>query len=169
MHDIGKVGIRDSVLLKAGRLDDAERQHMNEHARIGAAILGGSTCDLLQLAATIAISHHERWDGGGYPNRLVGEAIPLVGRIAAVADVFDALTSERPYKKAWSFEKAFDYLQAQAGSQFDPDCVKAFVRMRDEIERVGLRYADARIEANEIELPLAGSVEDAGSVAPRYL
>lgn len=98
MHDIGKVGIRDDVLLKQGSLTPAERAHVDTHTSIGAAILEGSSCDLLQLAATIAVSHHEHWDGTGYPKGLAGEDIPLVGRIAAVADVFDALTSTRAYK-----------------------------------------------------------------------
>lgn len=125
MHDIGKVGIRDAVLLKPGKLDADERAHMNEHTGIGGAILGNSKSRLMRLASEIAESHHERWDGRGYPRGLVGDAIPLVGRIAAVADVFDALTTERPYKAAWSVDRAFDYLQEKAGSEFDPVCVMA--------------------------------------------
>ncbi len=130
MHDIGKVGIRDSVLLKPGQLDPEERAHMNEHAAIGGAILGQSKSRLMRLASQIANAHHERWDGSGYPRGLVAEAIPLVGRIAAVADVFDALTTERPYKAAWSVDQAFDYLQDKAGSEFDPSCVKALCEAR---------------------------------------
>lgn len=133
MHDIGKVGIRDEVLLKRGPLADAERLHMNDHCAIGAAILAESKCNLLRLAAEIAGSHHERWNGMGYPLGLSGESIPLPGRIAAIADVFDALTTERPYKKAWSIGQAFDYLREQAGQQFDPACVSAFLASRDEV------------------------------------
>ena len=136
MHDIGKVGVRDNVLLKRGMLTEEERQHMNGHTVIGAAILADSPCSLLKLAADIARTHHERWDGAGYPAGLRGEQIPLAGRIAAVADVFDALTSTRPYKPAWSVEKAFAHLREQAGQQFDPACVDAFVRGRQEIEQV---------------------------------
>ncbi len=142
MHDIGKVGIRDAVLLKNDGLDDDERQHMNEHAAIGAAILDGSDCGLLRLASEIAVSHHERWDGKGYPSGLSGTGIPLVGRIAAVADVFDALTSERPYKDAWTTDRAFAYLREQAGIQFDPGCVAAFERIRPKIEEIRLRHRD---------------------------
>jgi putative two-component system response regulator len=107
---------------------------MNEHTAIGGTILGNSSCDLMQLASDIARTHHERWDGKGYPKGLAGEEIPLVGRIAAVADVFDALTTVRPYKEAWSFDRAFAYLREQAGSQFDPGCVAAFLSVREELE-----------------------------------
>jgi len=126
MHDIGKVGIRDAVLLKPGKLEPEERAHMNEHTAIGAAILADSRSRLMKLAAEIAEAHHERWDGTGYPRGLAGEAIPLVGRIAAVADVFDALTTERPYKAAWPVERALEYLSEKSGSEFDPACVNAF-------------------------------------------
>lgn len=126
MHDIGKVGIRDAVLLKPGPLDAAERAHMNEHTAIGSAILDGSKSRLMKLAAEIAATHHERWDGSGYPRGLAGEAIPLAGRIAAVADVFDALTTARPYKQAWSVDSALDHLCERAGIEFDPACVEAF-------------------------------------------
>jgi putative two-component system response regulator len=127
MHDIGKVGIRDEVLLKRGLLDEHEMQHMRDHARIGGDILAGSSCDLLQLASVLAITHHERWDGTGYPNHLKGTEIPLAGRIAAVADVFDALITARPYKRAWSRDEAIVYIAEQAGRQFDPACVEAFL------------------------------------------
>ncbi|KQT58545.1 MULTISPECIES: HD-GYP domain-containing protein [unclassified Aureimonas] len=127
MHDIGKVGIRDDVLQKRGRLEDAEMCHMREHSRIGGDILGGSESDLLRLASTIATTHHERWDGTGYPAGLSGAAIPLPGRIAAVADVFDALVSNRPYKNAWIREDAIAYIADQAGRHFDPVCVTAFL------------------------------------------
>lgn len=127
MHDIGKVGIRDDVLLKRGLLDEQEMQHMRDHARIGGDILAGSSCDLLRLASVLATTHHERWDGTGYPNHLKGTEIPIAGRIAAVADVFDALISARPYKRAWSREEAIAYIAEQAGRQFDPACVEAFL------------------------------------------
>uniref|UniRef100_UPI0025EB6247 HD-GYP domain-containing protein n=1 Tax=uncultured Aureimonas sp. TaxID=1604662 RepID=UPI0025EB6247 len=130
MHDIGKVGIRDEVLLKRGKLDEGEMQHMREHPRIGGSILEGSTCDLLRLASVIAMTHHERWDGTGYPSHLKGDDIPIAGRIAAVADVFDALISPRPYKPAWSEAEATEYVAAQSGRQFDPACVEAFLRVR---------------------------------------
>lgn len=133
MHDIGKVGIRDSVLLKPGRLEPDERAHMNEHTAIGGAILGNSKSRLMRLASEIAEAHHERWDGSGYPRGLQGNAIPLVGRIAAVADVFDALTTERPYKVAWNVDQAFDYFREKAGSEFDPLCVEAIFRARSRV------------------------------------
>jgi len=133
MHDIGKVGIRDAVLLKPGKLDAHERAHINEHTAIGGSILGNSKSRLMRLASEIAEAHHERWDGSGYPRGLAGEAIPLVGRIAAVADVFDALTTERPYKAAWSSSQAFDYLNAKCGSEFDPACVAALCRARAQV------------------------------------
>ena len=127
MHDIGKIGVPDAVLLKPGRLDDDERRIMESHVEEGYEILRDSTIPLVQVAAEIASSHHERWDGTGYPRGLKGPDIPLSGRIAAVADVFDALTSDRPYKRAWPHEKAIGYLRENAGTQFDPDCVQAFV------------------------------------------
>jgi putative two-component system response regulator len=133
MHDIGKVGIRDDVLLKDGPLDAQERAHINEHAAIGGRILAGSQCDLLRLASEIATSHHERWDGAGYPAGLAGREIPLSGRIAAVADVFDALTTARSYKAAWSVDRAFAHLREQAGRQFDPACVAAFEGAREQV------------------------------------
>lgn len=136
MHDIGKVGIREAVLLKPGRLDPEERAHMNQHTAIGAAILGDSKSRLMRLASEIADAHHERWDGSGYPRGLAGEAIPLAGRIAAVADVFDALTTERPYKAAWPIDQALDYLEKKSGSEFDPDCVAALCRARPRIASI---------------------------------
>lgn len=128
MHDIGKLSVPDAVLLKPGPLDAAERAVMERHALRGASILEGSTSDLLRLAAEIAGTHHERWDGTGYPNGLRGEEIPLSGRITAVADVFDALTSERPYKAAWPPARAREVLVRDAGAHFDPACVAALLR-----------------------------------------
>jgi len=127
LHDIGKVAVPDRILLKPGALDQEERRVINTHANVGAHILSGSHSELIRLAATIAGGHHERWDGRGYPNGLAGEAIPLAARIVAVADVFDALTTVRPYKKAMSFEAAVDQLLAERGRHFDPVCVDFFV------------------------------------------
>ena len=129
LHDIGKIGIPDAILLKPGKLGDDEFEVIKTHTRIGAEILAGSQSPLLRLAQRIALTHHERWDGRGYPAGLFGEKIPLAGRIVAVADVFDALTHERPYKQAWPVEKAVAEIVGQAGRQFDPDVVDAFSRL----------------------------------------
>ncbi|MCX7272061.1 MAG: response regulator [Burkholderiales bacterium] len=142
MHDIGKVATPDSILLKAGRLTLPEWAVMREHAGIGHAILNGSESPLLRMAAVIAHSHHEKFDGSGYPLGLAGLAIPLPGRIVAVADVFDALTSERPYKAAWPLERARDYLTEQRGSHFDPACVDAFVTQWTEVLEIRERFQD---------------------------
>jgi len=143
MHDIGKVAIRDAVLSKAGALTDDEWAEMKTHTQIGGEILADSKCELLQLAAEIALTHHERWDGKGYPRGLSGNEIPLSGRIAAVADVFDALTTERPYKQAWSMDRALRYLEEEAGQQFDPDCVRAFMLCRNEVENIFASHSEA--------------------------
>jgi len=142
MHDIGKIGIPDKILLKPGKLDADEWEVMKTHTTIGAEILSGSDSELLVMARTIALSHHEKWDGSGYPYGLAGDDIPLVGRIVAVADVFDALTSERPYKKAWSVEEATRFLHDNAGSHFDPAAVDALFRRVDFIHEVRNRYPD---------------------------
>lgn len=130
MHDVGKIAVPDSVLLKPGRLDPEELAIVRRHADYGYAILEGSASEVIALAAEVAVSHHERWDGQGYPGGLAGEAIPLSGRIVAVADVFDALVSDRPYKRAWPVEEALAYIEAQSGTQFDPACVAAFLEGR---------------------------------------
>jgi len=126
MHDVGKIGIPDSILLKAGALTDAERKVMQEHPTIGAGILGGSRSKLLQMAERIAATHHEKWDGTGYPNGIAGQHIPLEARIVALADVFDALTSPRVYKDAWSVDEAVSYILSLSGTHFDPRVVAAF-------------------------------------------
>lgn len=126
LHDIGKIGIPDAVLLKPGRLTPDEFDVMKRHTTIGGQILAGSHAPVLQLAEQVAQTHHENWDGSGYPAGLAGDAIPLVGRIVAVADVFDALTHERPYKPAWPHEKAIDEIDSLAGRKFDPAVVSAF-------------------------------------------
>lgn len=128
LHDIGKIGVPDAILNKPGRLTDEEMAVMRQHVQIGAAILGGSNIDLVQTAADIAESHHEKWDGSGYPRGARGDAIPLVARITAVADVFDALCSDRPYKRAWPAEQAYAEILRTSGSHFDPQCVAAFER-----------------------------------------
>ncbi|MYM76206.1 response regulator [Duganella sp. FT134W] len=133
MHDIGKVGIPDAILLKQGALDPDERAVIQRHPQIGADILAGSESPLLQAGAVIAISHHERYDGGGYPHGLAGVAIPLFGRIVAVADVFDALTTARPYKPAWPLARALDYLRVEKGRHFDPLCVDALLAELPEV------------------------------------
>jgi hypothetical protein len=133
MHDVGKVAVPDAILLKPGKLTDAERVEMQRHAQVGHDMLASSDSQLFQLAAVIAVSHHERHDGRGYPNGLRGEAIPLPGRIAAVADVFDALTSNRVYKAAMPVEQAVAIIREGAGSQFCPRVVAAFDASLDEI------------------------------------
>jgi len=127
LHDVGKIGIPDAILLKPGKLTPEEWAVMKEHAPIGAGILGGSTAPVLQLAEEIAASHHERWEGGGYPRGLAGTQIPLASRIVAVADVLDATTHERPYKPAWPLEDALAEIEAQAGRHFDPEVVEVFL------------------------------------------
>jgi putative two-component system response regulator len=129
LHDIGKIGVPDAILLKAGPLTSAEREVMQRHAVIGANILSGSRSELMQLAEDIARTHHEWWDGSGYPYGLASNEIPLAGRIVAVADVFDALTHDRPYKDAWPVDRAIEEIVAQGRTQFDPAVVEAFERL----------------------------------------
>jgi putative two-component system response regulator len=128
LHDIGKVGISDSILKKPERLNEHEFAEIRRHVNLGASILANSTCDILQMAHVIALSHHERWDGKGYGSGYAGEQIPLPGRIVAVADVYDALTHRRPYKDAWTESEAVAEIQRLAGTHFDPAVVDAFVR-----------------------------------------
>ena len=129
MHDVGKIGIPDRILLKPGRLDPDEWEIMKTHTTIGASVLGGSSSTLLQTAETIALTHHERWEGGGYPNGLRGEQIPLVGRIVAICDVYDALISDRPYKSKWTREEAMAEIARQRGKHFDPAIADAFLSL----------------------------------------
>ncbi|CAH2032010.1 HD-GYP domain-containing protein [Trichlorobacter ammonificans] len=142
MHDIGKIGIPDRVLLKQGRLDAEERAIIQQHCVIGHEIIGDHSSKLLQTAALVALTHHERWDGTGYPNGLNGEDIPLFSRILALADVFDALTSRRPYKEPWSVAEAVAEITACSGSHFDPAVVRVFLECHAAFEEILRTYAD---------------------------
>lgn len=136
MHDIGKIGVPDYVLLKEGPLTPLETEVMRTHPRIGYDILKGSPSKYLSMGAIIALGHHEKYDGTGYPNGLHGEDIPSVARVVAVADVFDALVSERPYKHAWPIDEAIEYLKGQRGKHFDPNCLDAFLADRTKIQGI---------------------------------
>ena len=140
LHDVGKIGIPDAILLKPGRLTQEEFAVIQSHCEIGYTIIGTHKSTLLQTAALVALSHHEKWDGTGYPEGLSGEQIPLSGRIVAVADVFDALTSDRPYKKAWSVEDAVDEIKKGSGLHFDPALVESFIRRLPDIIEIMHRY-----------------------------
>lgn len=142
MHDVGKIGIPDYILLKPGRLTPEEFAIMKGHARLGYELLKDSGSQILRAGAEVALSHHEKYDGSGYPNGVAGADIPLFGRIVAVADVFDALTSERPYKPAWTFEDARAFLADGSGSHFDPDCVAAMLAGWDLVLEIQLSYRD---------------------------
>lgn len=142
MHDVGKIGIPDRVLTKPGPLDAEEWALMQTHPAIGAKIIGEHASPLMQMARTVSLTHHEKWDGSGYPAGVAGEDIPLEGRIVSIADVYDALTSERPYKKAWSSADALAHIQAQAGKAFDPQLVAHFLPLVGEVEAIRQRYAD---------------------------
>lgn len=142
MHDVGKIGTPDHILLKPSRLTLEEMAEMKRHAIIGYELLNGSESVVLQAAATIALTHHEKFDGTGYPSGLSGEAIPLFGRVVAVADVFDALTSERPYKTPWPLDRAFAFLREESGKHFDPKCVDAFLASQEAVLQVHERYQD---------------------------
>ncbi len=149
MHDIGKIGIPDDVLKKPGAFTPQERMIMNRHPAIGADILGKSRIALFQVAAEIALAHHERWDGKGYPNQLAGQAIPLSGRIVTIVDFYDALTMDRVYRPAFSHEKALEMLLAERGKAFDPDIVDCFLRnsaaisaLREQVTVGRMTFAD---------------------------
>jgi putative two-component system response regulator len=164
MHDIGKIGIPDAVLKKPGALTPDERRVMNGHASIGADILGRSTIPLFQLSADVALSHHERWDGGGYPRGQAGTDIPLAGRIVAVVDFFDALTMDRCYRPAFSDETAIGMLRADRGRAIDPELVDVFDRtlphlmqLRDAVNHQELGFSDLIARVGGVDLDLAGA------------
>jgi putative two-component system response regulator len=140
MHDVGKIGIPDNILLKPGKLNAEEWAVMQQHTTIGGKILSGSDSSTLKTAEIIALTHHEKWDGSGYPNNLKGSDIPMPGRITAIADVFDALTSKRPYKDAFSMEKAFAIMKDGQGKHFDPDLLDAFFAVKDDIIAIRNKY-----------------------------
>ncbi|EQA43395.1 response regulator receiver domain protein [Leptospira broomii serovar Hurstbridge str. 5399] len=142
MHDIGKIGIPDGILQKPGKLTPEEWEIMKKHPTIGAEIIGDHNSALLQLAKSIAQNHHEKWDGSGYPNGLKGERIPIEARIVALADVFDALTTERPYKKAWEIPDAIQYIKTESGKHFDPSIVPIFLDQMPEILKIKERWAE---------------------------
>ena len=152
MHDIGKVAIPDRILLKPGKLDPEELAVMREHAVLGYELLKESSSPLLQAGAAIALGHHEKFDGSGYPQGLQGENIPIFSRIVAVADVFDALSSARPYKRAWSIDEAADYLRAGRGGHFDPACVDAFLGAWPEVLEIRARFQDPEVKPDATDL-----------------
>jgi putative two-component system response regulator len=168
MHDIGKLGTPDHILLKPGRHTPEEFDIMKRHTTIGYEILKESSSHVVRLAASIALHHHEKFDGGGYPRALAGDAIPIEGRIVAVADVFDALTSERPYKKAWSLDDATAFLRQNRGGHFDPDCIDAFFAMWDEVLEIRERFGDEGAGAGEAlsALALPAEILPVSPVAP---
>jgi putative two-component system response regulator len=147
MHDVGKIGIPDAILQKPGKLTPEEIEVMRKHTIIGAKLLSGSPSRLLQVSAIVALTHHERWDGQGYPRGLAGEKIPIWGRICAIADVFDALTTERPYKEALSFEQALEILKTGKGTQFDPRLLELFESKFEHIRALVERRARVESES----------------------
>jgi response regulator RpfG family c-di-GMP phosphodiesterase len=144
LHDIGKIGISDKILSKPEKLSEKEFNQMKRHTLIGYDILKDSSSEVIQLAAVIALNHHERYDGSGYPRGLKGEEIPIAGRIVAIADYFDALMSKRVYKDAWSIEKVLEALKKRGGKIFDPVCLEAFFKSLDEILKIKDKYPDLR-------------------------
>ena len=156
LHDVGKIGVPDSILLKQGKLTDGEWEVMKTHTIIGAEILEGDNSQLLHLAHEIALTHHERWDGSGYPHGLAGDSIPVSGRIISVVDVFDALTSERPYKQAWSTDDAADLIRSNKGVQFDPEIVEIFEHLLPAMVSINRRFS----ENDDLEAAEAYPVED---------
>lgn len=152
MHDVGKIGIPDNILLKPGPLSEEDWILMRRHPQMGAEIIGYHHSSLLQMARTIALAHHEKWDGSGYPYKLSGEQIPIVGRIIAIADVFDALTTERPYKKAWPVEDAIALIESESGCHFDPGLVPLFLGQMPEVRQVMLEWAEEPTPNQEAEM-----------------
>ncbi|MTJ82082.1 MAG: HD domain-containing protein [Telmatospirillum sp.] len=142
LHDVGKIGIPDSILLKPGTLDEEERETMRRHPVIGGSIIPDHSAEVIGMARRISLTHHERWDGTGYPTGLKGEEIPLEGRIAAICDVYDALLSARPYKAAWEKDRVTAYLRDNAGRHFDPALVSAFLSIQDDIDDIQRLFAE---------------------------
>ena len=157
LHDVGKIATPDAILLKPGKLTPEEFEIMKGHARSGFELLDKSESPVVQAGAQIALSHHEKYDGSGYPQGLAGQAIPLMGRIVAVADVFDALTSERPYKKAWGLERAVNHLKEGAGTHFDPYCVAAFLESWAGVLEIREQMADTPEESRTIIEPFSAT------------
>ncbi|CAH1210907.1 putative cyclic di-GMP phosphodiesterase VC_1348 [Candidatus Nitrotoga sp. BS] len=149
MHDIGKIGIPDHILLKPGKLTEDEFEVMKRHPLIGAEIIGEHDVEVLKMAKQISLGHHEKWNGKGYPHGLSGESIPLVGRIVAIADVFDALTSVRPYKRAWSIESALELIEKEAGQHFDPTLIRLFMNMETQMRYIVTKYSDEADTSND--------------------
>ena len=148
MHDIGKIGIKDEILLKPGKLTTEEFEIMKDHTRIGYEILKDSPSKFLQMGAVIALGHHEKFDGSGYPYGKQGQDIPIEARIVAVADVYDALTSERPYKQAWSAQDAINYMESQRGRHFDPACLDVFISKLDSVQKIQNMLPDLALASN---------------------
>ena len=158
MHDVGKIGIPDNILLKPGKLDALEWEVMRQHPAMGARIIGDHTDELLQAARSVAMTHHEKWDGSGYPHGLKGEEIPIFGRIVAIADVFDALTSERPYKKAWTVEAALQMIDEGAGKHFDPALIQPFRAALPDMLRIKAQYAEENGALPDLDFTKPGSM-----------
>ena len=150
MHDVGKLGIPDRILLKPGKLDDEEWEIMKQHTIIGAHLLSGSQSPVLQMGEIIALTHHEKWDGSGYPNRISGEDIPLVGRICAIADVFDALLSKRCYKEAWPLDQTLEKIRSLSGSHFDPHLVNVFDELLPVLLDIQRTHSDIAVPNYEL-------------------
>jgi len=147
LHDTGKIGVPDHILLKPGKLTAEEFEVMKRHCEIGAGIIGEHEAEVLKMARQIALWHHEKWNGQGYPHGLRGADIPLIARIVAIADVFDALTCERPYKPAWPVEKALELIAREAGQHFDPELARLFLGMEAEVRRIAVDYRDVPQES----------------------
>ena len=141
MHDVGKLGVPDAILLKPGRFNEEEFKTMKRHTTMGGKILEGSSSPLLQMAHRIALSHHEHYDGSGYPEGLKGEEIPLEGRITSICDAFDAMCSKRVYKEAYPMDKVFGIIRAELGRQFDPRLGQLFIEHRDEVEQIREQFS----------------------------
>lgn len=155
MHDIGKIGVPDAILNKPGKLDAEEWVEMKKHPIYGAEILKDSENELMQMSATVALCHHERWDGKGYPNGLKGKDIPIEARIASLADVFDALTSKRVYKPSFSVDQTLKMIDDESGTQFDPTVVKAFYKCLGKITPIMEKYAPKSGDGTPAKLPEA--------------